>query len=63
MSSAQSLSIATLGLMLAVTTAWPDLARAESSDAALEARARRLLEKVPLIDGHNDVPWRYRDSA
>jgi membrane dipeptidase len=38
-------------------------ARAESSDAALEARARRLLEKVPLIDGHNDVPWRYRDSA
>ena len=23
-------------------------------------RARRLLNEVPLIDGHNDVPWQYR---
>jgi len=26
----------------------------------LEARARALLEEVPLVDGHNDVPWQYR---
>ncbi len=25
----------------------------------LLARARRLLREVPLIDGHNDVPWQY----
>ncbi|MCW5969079.1 MAG: dipeptidase [Blastocatellales bacterium] len=25
----------------------------------LLARARRLLGEVPLIDGHNDVPWQY----
>ena len=63
MSSVQSLSIATIGLTLVVTAAWPDLARAESSDAALETRARGLLEKVPLIDGHNDTPWRYRERV
>jgi membrane dipeptidase len=55
--------IAMVGLALTLTTTWPDLARAESSDAALEARARRLLETVPLIDGHNDTPWRYRDQV
>jgi len=45
-----------LPLMLASllpTTAFAD-------DAALHARARRLLAEVPLIDGHNDVPWGYR---
>ena len=31
------------------------------SDAALE-RARKLLESVPLIDGHNDLPWEIRQS-
>ncbi len=25
----------------------------------LVRRARRVLESVPLIDGHNDVPWQY----
>ncbi len=25
------------------------------------AEARRILKQVPLIDGHNDVPWQYRD--
>ncbi len=24
------------------------------------AAARRILKQVPLIDGHNDVPWQYR---
>jgi membrane dipeptidase len=30
-------------------------------DPAL-ARARALLDKVPLIDGHNDLPWTIRES-
>jgi len=33
-----------------------------SGDAML-ARVREILRKTPLIDGHNDVPWIYRDKA
>ena len=29
------------------------------SQSQLIVRARRLLKEVPLIDGHNDVPWQY----
>jgi membrane dipeptidase len=29
-------------------------------DPALVERARKLLSQVPLVDGHNDVPWEYR---
>lgn len=28
--------------------------------AAQDARVDRLLREVPLIDGHNDLPWQYR---
>ena len=28
-----------------------------------EARVRALLREVPLIDGHNDLPWQYRSRA
>jgi membrane dipeptidase len=55
--------VATFGLILAVAAGWAGTAGAETNDAALEARARRLLEKVPLIDGHNDIPWRYRERV
>ena len=37
----------------------PTLNAAEPSDRHLN-EARRLLKQVPLIDGHNDVPWQYR---
>jgi membrane dipeptidase len=30
-------------------------------DPALVERARRLLREVPLIDGHNDLPWQYHE--
>jgi len=44
-------------LALLACTAW---ARdAEDPDA----RVRRLLGQAPLIDGHNDLPWRIRDKA
>jgi membrane dipeptidase len=29
------------------------------SDPAILAEVRRLLREVPLIDGHNDLPWQY----
>jgi membrane dipeptidase len=32
-------------------------------DPALVERARKLLDEVPLIDGHNDLPWEYRQRA
>ena len=32
-----------------------------AEDAAL-ARARALLERVPLVDGHNDLPWTLREA-
>ena len=31
----------------------------QSDDPFLE-RARELHRRVPLIDGHNDLPWQYR---
>jgi membrane dipeptidase len=39
----------------------------QPSDAQLPSdpleRARALLRQVPLIDGHNDLPWQYRQKA
>src|SRR5262245_2751889 len=32
-------------------------------DSALVARARKLLDEVPLIDGHNDLPWAFREAV
>ena len=46
-------------LALAVATAASPLV---AEDAAL-VRARALLDKVPLIDGHNDLPWTLREEA
>jgi membrane dipeptidase len=34
---------------------------AAAQDAG-EARARRILERTPLIDGHNDLPWALRQA-
>jgi hypothetical protein len=35
---------------------------AEKSDPKLD-EVRQILRKVPLIDGHNDVPWQYRKRS
>ncbi|MGH7581358.1 MAG: dipeptidase, partial [Gemmatimonadales bacterium] len=45
-------------LALALTSA---ASAAAQDDAALE-RARKILRSVPLIDGHNDLPWEIRNS-
>ena len=31
--------------------------------AELDRRARDMLRRFPLIDGHNDLPWALRDRA
>lgn len=35
----------------------------EAAAGSPEERVRRLLAEVPLIDGHNDLPWQYRMRA
>lgn len=32
-------------------------------DRKLISRARKILREVPLIDGHNDIPWQFRKRA
>ncbi|HEX2164591.1 MAG TPA: dipeptidase [Thermoanaerobaculia bacterium] len=36
---------------------------AAGDDAALRAMVDRVLDRVPLIDGHNDLPWQYRERV
>jgi len=43
--------------LLAMTTT---LAAAADQADSRRDQARRILREVPLIDGHNDVPWHYR---
>ena len=35
---------------------------ADADGAKRLAHARRLIERAPLIDGHNDIPWRMREQ-
>jgi membrane dipeptidase len=37
-------------------------ALAQNAPGEAEARARRILERTPLIDGHNDLPWALREN-
>jgi membrane dipeptidase len=61
------LALALGGPILAQTSApAPEPANApawQPPDPALVARARKLLDAVPLIDGHNDVPWEFRQRV
>lgn len=36
---------------------------AQTENEDYRQQAIRILEEVPLIDGHNDVPWQYRNRA
>jgi membrane dipeptidase len=48
-----------LSAVAALLAAGPVLAQAADPG---EARARRILERTPLIDGHNDLPWALRQG-
>ena len=49
------------GLLLLALAMTSTASAAAQDDAALE-RARKILRSVPLIDGHNDLPWEIRNS-
>ena len=51
----------TLTLPLALAVAGPALAQ-QPTDPYLR-RARAVLARTPLIDGHNDLPWRIREDS
>jgi membrane dipeptidase len=46
-----------------LTTALLILLVAVSANAQMEARIDRVLREVPLIDGHNDLPYQYQERA
>lgn len=46
---------------LCALLAAPAAAQAQS-EAQLQDRARRVMARTPLIDGHNDLPWALRQS-
>ena len=46
--------------MIAISGSAADPAPVPKPDAATLAAVRQLLREVPLIDGHNDLPWQYR---
>jgi membrane dipeptidase len=51
-----------LGSLLVLAALAPAPGRAQSADRNLE-RAKAVLRAVPLIDGHNDLPWRIREDS
>jgi membrane dipeptidase len=54
-----------LGVLLLIGSANPLRAQAGSAPAedVYLARAKRILSQTPLIDGHNDLPWRIREDS
>ena len=50
----------TLKLVLMLTLLLPALSLTASGEDVYLQRARRILNKNPLIDGHNDTPWQFR---
>ncbi len=53
------LSIA-IAAMTAASAPAADQAPVPKPDPATVAEVRQLLREVPLIDGHNDLPWQLR---
>jgi membrane dipeptidase len=57
--------ISASSFLLFIGTAHP--LHAQTGSPAAEdpylARARRILSQTPLIDGHNDLPWRIREDS
>jgi membrane dipeptidase len=55
------LPVSRSGLLLLALAVTSTASAAAQGDAALE-RARKILRSVPLVDGHNDLPWEIRNS-
>src|SRR3954468_4870387 len=52
-----------LSILLVVSLAIAAAPPEQRNDAALLDHARALLKQTPLIDGHNDYPWAFREKA
>ncbi|MEO8218591.1 MAG: dipeptidase [Acidobacteriota bacterium] len=52
-----------LSFVAALATAATPSKSPGSDESALLDRARNILKTVPLIDGHNDLPWEYREHV
>jgi membrane dipeptidase len=52
-----------VGLLLLGAVGMPHVAASQVSDATARARALRALAAQPVIDGHNDLPWRIREDS
>ena len=51
-------------LLMIVTSLFSDGAIAsEKADVKQVAAVRKILREVPLIDGHNDLPWQFRKRS
>lgn len=50
-------------LLAALLVAAAALPAAAQTEAALLERARRLHREVPVVDGHNDLPWAFRQAG
>ncbi len=48
--------------MIALLLAQAAAATAAATPAPVPARIERLLERTPVIDGHNDLPWEIRQN-
>ena len=55
--------IAAICFMIATSALAANQAPVPEPDAATVAEVRQLLREVPLIDGHNDLPWQYRKHS
>lgn len=57
-----SLRLWVVGIIACVVLAMSAAAQ-DTPDAERIKRARAILDEVPLIDGHNDIPWQYRQRV
>src|ERR1700704_3173224 len=53
----------TLGLLFAAILPLGAQSKPGPAEARYLARAKRVLKQTPLIDGHNDLPWRIREDS
>src|SRR5438270_7657303 len=64
---AQRLTTFIGGCLIALTVGQPVSVLAQGTTRAGDdpylARAKRILRTTPLIDGHNDLPWRIREDS
>ncbi len=61
--SLEILALACSLLQLAVNLPLGAQTGSHSGDDVYLARAKRILSETPLIDGHNDLPWRIREDT